>query len=468
MTSTTILWIDSHKDSSTPELTELETEGFDLAFSMPCDLTDGQILSAQAIVISLEQDTALLTSIQQQQAFLKSNAPIIVRVDRGNFELGILAMRNGAATVVPTQQNDVKDWLEIFSIVNLDEFDQSSASAFVFADPISRNLLALTERVAKVDVTVLLSGSTGSGKEVIARILHDASPRHAGPFVAFNCAAMPENLIEDILFGHEKGSFTGASNIQHGLFEQAQGGTIFLDEIGEIPFHLQAKLLRILQERCVTRLGGSKAIDLDIRVVAATNRNLKEAIYDRTFREDLYFRLSTFKITLPNLEQRPLDIIPLAKQFIQQQADNNLRYTLSEDAEASLLAYPWPGNVRELQNVITRAIVLAQQETIRPEHLIFDDIAQEQTLLQKDVSAMSMGRVKPFTFLDERRRKQHEPESLSNSVKNSEYETIMAALGRARNRDQAAEFLGISTRTLRHKLQRLREQGMSVNRAYAR
>jgi len=252
------------------------------------------------------------------------------------------------------------------------------------------------------------------------------------------------------------------------LFEQAQGGTIFLDEIGEIPFHLQAKLLRILQERSVTRLGGSKAIDLNIRVVAATNRNLKEAIYDRTFREDLYFRLSTFKITLPNLEQRPLDIIPLAKQFIQQQADNNLRYTLSEDAEASLLAYPWPGNVRELQNVITRAIVLAQQETIRPEHLIFDDIAQEETLLQKDVSAMSMDRIKPFTFLDERRRKQHEPESLSNSVKNSEYETIMAALGRARNRDQAAEFLGISTRTLRHKLQRLREQGMSVNRAYAR
>ena len=273
---------------------------------------------------------------------------------RSDFELAIQAMREGVATVVPAEQDTHDDWIETLSLVK--SSDSKESSAFIFADPISRNLLALTERVAKVDVTVLLAGPTGSGKEVLARILHDASPRYSGPFVAFNCAAMPENLIEDMLFGHERGSFTGASKEQPGLFEQAQGGTIFLDEIGEMSFHLQAKLLRILQERNVTRLGGQKPIDLDIRIVAATNRNLKTAIIERSFREDLYFRLSAFKITIPALKQRPLDILPLAEQFITQQGMSGPRISLSDDAQKSLIEYHWPGNVRELQNVVMRAL----------------------------------------------------------------------------------------------------------------
>jgi two-component system response regulator FlrC len=385
-------------------------------------------------------------------------------VDRNNFELAILAMRNGAATVIPSEQHDVQEWVDTFTLAK--STDSRPTSAFIFVDPVSRNMLALTERVAKVDITVMLSGATGCGKEVIAKIIHDASPRHSGPFVAFNCAAMPENLIEDMLFGHDKGSFTGATNAQLGLFEQAQGGTIFLDEVGEMPIHLQAKLLRVLQERSVTRLGGQKAIELDIRVVAATNRNLKQAILDRSFREDLYFRLSAFKITLPNLMERPLDIIPLAEQFILEQATINPAMMLSENAKGRLIGHHWPGNVRELQNVITRAMVMAQEDMIDVEHLIFDDItsalSSDEPSLVKTAPAVIDSYNLPSESLPDR------SEPLVDTVRNSEYRTIMSALDRSRNRDQAAEVLGISTRTLRHKLQRLREQGLSVTRAYAR
>jgi two-component system response regulator FlrC len=361
--------------------------------------------------------------------------------------------------------------------------------AFVFADPVSRNLLALAERVAQVDVTVLLTGPTGVGKEVLARILHDASPRYDGPFIAFNCAAMPENLIEDMLFGHEKGSFTGATKVQPGLFEQAQGGTIFLDEIGEMSFHLQAKLLRILQERSVVRLGGQKAIDLDIRVIAATNRNLKNAIVQRTFREDLYFRLSAFKLTLPPLRDRPLDILPLVEQFAAQQSADGQPVRLTSQAQQMLASYPWPGNVRELQNVILRAIVLANQAPIDTQHLIFDDmpITDEQDGFYATAPSFSTQGFSSSNFSGPASDHGLPPQQpyyadntnssgqggnvttgLNQAVKNSECQTIMAALQGSRSRDQAAEKLGISPRTLRHKLQKLREQGVSVTRAYAR
>jgi len=269
-----------------------------------------------------------------------------------------------------------------------------------------------------------------------------------------------------MLFGHDKGSFTGATNAQPGLFEQAQAGTIFLDEIGEMPINLQAKLLRVLQERTVTRLGGQKGIDLDIRVVAATNQNLKEAMIERRFREDLYFRLSAFKITLPNLVQRPLDIIPLAEQFVLQQAVINPDLTLSLRAKERLLDHHWPGNVRELQNVITRAMVMAQEKTIDVEHLLFDDITNSVDSFQTLSPTVSKGMTSSHGLPVQGIPNQTEP--LIDTVRNSEYRTIMAALERSRNRDQAAEVLGISTRTLRHKLQRLREQGLSVTRAYAR
>tara|TARA_B100000767_G_C19772397_1_gene540741 strand:+ start:688 stop:2091 length:1404 start_codon:yes stop_codon:yes gene_type:complete len=462
--STTILWINNSSDAFPSKLSSLKEHDINVASTPSANLTDGQLSSSNAVVLTLEKDCDLLCSIEARKKRLNLSTPIIVRVNRNNFELAILAMRNGAATCIPSEQHDVQHWIESFAIAKTT--DSRQASPFIFADPVSRNMLELTERVAKVDVTVMLAGATGTGKEVVARIIHDASPRHAGPFVAFNCAAMPENLIEDMLFGHDKGSFTGATNAQPGLFEQAQAGTIFLDEIGEMPINLQAKLLRVLQERTVTRLGGQKGIDLDIRVVAATNQNLKEAMIERRFREDLYFRLSAFKITLPNLVQRPLDIIPLAEQFVLQQAVINPDLTLSLKAKERLLDHHWPGNVRELQNVITRAMVMAQEKTIDVEHLLFDDITNSVDSFQSVSPTVFKGMTSSPGLPVQGMPNQTEP--LIDTVRNSEYRTIMAALERSRNRDQAAEVLGISTRTLRHKLQRLREQGLSVTRAYAR
>ena len=464
MTSTVIVWIDgSDKPSAIVE--ELSSSGLTIIQVAQDSLTDGDITKADAIVLCIDTDISSISEVQSRQARLNSTSPLIARVDRNNFELAIQVMRKGAATVVPSQQQDFTDWCETLSIVKVSKPMQQSS--FVFADPVSRNLLALTERVAKVDVTVLLTGPTGSGKEVLAKILHDTSPRHGGPFIAFNCAAMPENLIEDMLFGHERGSFTGATKEQPGLFEQAQGGTVFLDEIGEMSFHLQAKLLRILQERNITRLGGRKPIDLDIRVVAATNRNLKTSIRERSFREDLYFRLSAFKITIPALKKRPMDILPLAEQFISQQKSIRPRVTLSEDAQQSLVEYHWPGNVRELQNVIMRALVLTPQSTIDSSHLIFDDITDldDQDNANNGLVNLSDNR---FSYTNNIIPSASQSEPLSKAVKSSEYQTIMTALQNSRSRDQAAEVLGISTRTLRHKLQRLREEGMSVTRAYAR
>ena len=464
ISSTTILWIKANSEELLPKLSNLKEYGINIASTPSGRLSDSQLLAANAIVVTLDTDCELLTSLQVRTKQLNLSIPIIVRVDRNNFELAILAMRKGATTVMPSEQHDVQEWLDTFALAKSAE--SRPTSAFIFVDPVSRTMLALNERVAKVDITVMLSGATGCGKEVIAKIIHDASPRHSGPFVAFNCAAMPENLIEDMLFGHDKGSFTGATNAQLGLFEQAQGGTIFLDEIGEMPIHLQAKLLRVLQERSVTRLGGQKAIDLDIRVVAATNRNLKQAILDRSFREDLYFRLSAFKITLPNLMERPLDIIPLAEQFILEQARINPEITLSENAKERLISHHWPGNVRELQNVVTRAMVMAQEDTIDIEHLIFDDITSALDSHEPPSAKISTGIIGSYDLPDDGILDRGEP--LTDTVRNSEYRTIMSALDRSRNRDQAAEVLGISTRTLRHKLQRLREQGLSVTRAYAR
>ena len=465
MNSTKLIWIDHLMAEPAPILADLAGQGLEIIQTTEANLTDTEIIESDVFVVRVSTDIKLVSRLQARLSHLNSAAPVIARVARSDFELAIQAMRKGVTTVVPAEQQASADWIQTLSIIKFSE--PHSCSAFIFADPVSRNLLALTERVAKVDVTVLLTGPTGSGKEVLAKILHDASPRHSGPFIAFNCAAMPENLVEDMLFGHEKGSFTGATKEQPGLFEQAQGGTIFLDEIGEMAFHLQVKLLRILQERNITRLGAQKPIDLDIRIVAATNRNLKVAIMERSFREDLYFRLSAFKITIPALKLRTLDILPLAEQFISQQEVSGQRTTLSAEAQQSLVEYHWPGNVRELQNVIMRALVITQQSVIDRCHLIFDDITAIDDEDYPNMRPTSRAE-SSFDYTGTGQSSNSLFEPLSKAIKSSEHQTIMTALKNSRSRDQAAESLGISTRTLRHKLQRLREEGMSVTRAYAR
>jgi two-component system response regulator FlrC len=307
---------------------------------------------------------------------------------------------------------------------------------------ISRRVLELTQRVAASDCTVLIVGASGTGKEVLARYIHRHSARAAGPFVAVNCAALPETMLEAILFGYERGAFTGAHAAHPGKFEQAQHGTLLLDEVTEMPLSLQAKLLRVLQEREVERLGGRATLSLDVRVLATTNRRLREEVAAGRFREDLFYRLNVFPLSLAPLQARREDILPLAMQLLSARCAPGARIpALSAEAAQLLLTYPWPGNVRELDNVLQRALILVSGPVIHPEHIQFESFA-EDTAATVDAAAA--------------------PASLAGSLGARERETILAALRTGKNRSAAAQTLGISARTLRYKLARLREAGVVV------
>jgi len=245
------------------------------------------------------------------------------------------------------------------------------ATALVFEDPKSNALLRRIELVAPSEANVLVIGETGTGKELIARHVHQLSKRADGPFIAVNCGALTDSLVESELFGHEKGAFTGAVNAKEGWFEAAHGGTLFLDEIGDLPLSTQVKLLRVLQEREVVRVGSRRPIPIDVRLVAATNVHLEEAVAAARFREDLYFRLSVAVLELPALRKRPGDILPLARHFLRLYGHKlgSPQARLSAETEAALLAHPWPGNIRELENVIHHAVLVCQDNLVQPGHL---------------------------------------------------------------------------------------------------
>jgi two-component system response regulator FlrC len=306
-------------------------------------------------------------------------------------------------------------------------------------DPASRKLLELAARVAQSDVTVLLNGESGTGKEVLARFIHAHSKRSAGPFVAVNCAAIPEQMLEALLFGHEKGAFTGAQARSVGKFVQANGGTLLLDEVTEMDLGLQAKLLRVLQEREVEPLGASKPLPLDVRVLATSNRDLEQAVRDGAFREDLYYRLSVFPLRIAPLRERPGDIAALTTRFIAARSPRVL--TVAPAALARLQAYAWPGNVRELENVVQRALLMADGEPrIEPEHLVLAD-NRGSSAPQPAVQATG----------------------LAGELWEEETRRIVAALETHRGmRRHAAEQLGISDRTLRYKLSKMRAAGIQV------
>ena len=316
-------------------------------------------------------------------------------------------------------------------------------SDLIVTAEVSRRLAELARRVAASDCTVLIAGESGTGKEVLARFIHRNSPRADRAFVAVNCAAIPENMLEAILFGYERGAFTGAHAAHPGKFEQAQGGTLLLDEVTEMPLGLQAKLLRVLQEREVERLGGRTPVALDVRVLATTNRNLRSEVAAGRFREDLYYRLNVFPLTTAPLRERRDDVLPLAMYVLNARCRPGERIpALSAEAAHILLTHAWPGNVRELDNVMQRALILANGPVIQAENIHIEGASE--AVPSAAPSASSSG-------------------ALSESVSAAERDLILEALRTDNgNRQAMAKRLGISPRTLRYKLAKLREAGVEV------
>ena len=337
----------------------------------------------------------------------------------------------------------------------------------VCGDPFTTQLLALADRVARTDVTVLIGGPSGTGKEVLARYLHSRSLRATAPFIAFNCACLPETMVEDMLFGHEKGSFTGAVAKFDGYFAQADGGTLFLDEVGELPLAVQAKLLRVLQEREYTPLGSVTPRKTHFRLLAATNRDLKQDLETGKFREDLYYRLSIFPLSLRPLRDRPGDILPLVRAMLIRYEHIGRIGALDESALGALLSHSWPGNVRELENVIQRALIVADGQVLQASHLTFDFASPTPppAATPASVATPAPGAPQPAPELLDNSESLVEPaekscELLSSRRDVAEAHLILSTLRSAPTKAVAAARLGISERTLRYKLARYREHGI--------
>lgn len=398
----------------------------------------------------------LLERVQQLYPAL----PVVLMTAYGAVERAVLAMRQGAVDYL-VKPFEAQLLLDSIARYGQGQIASSSGDGGPVAQaPASQHLLALAARVACSDSTVLISGESGTGKEVLARYIHEHSPRASRPFVAINCAAIPDNMLEATLFGHEKGAFTGAIASTPGKFEQADGGTILLDEISEMPLGLQAKLLRVLQEREVERVGGRKPIHLDIRVIATTNRDLADEVAAGRFREDLFYRLSVFPLAWQALRDRPDDILPLAQRLLRKYVRkmNHVPVSFSALAQQCLLQHHWPGNVRELDNAIQRALILQPGCVIQPEDLCLG-------------IAPSAGKVPPVLHVSESPQVSApaavppavEAGALGDDLRRHEFELIIDTLRAERGRrKEAAERLGISPRTLRHKLAQMRDAGLDV------
>lgn len=361
--------------------------------------------------------------------------PFVLITAHGSVPDAVNAMRDGATDYLlkPFAAEVLLDRVARM------EAPAAAPAAMLAEDPKTREIGELARRVAAADATVLISGESGCGKEVLARLIHQQSPRRERPFLAVNCAAIPDNMLESMLFGYEKGAYTGAHQSRPGKFEQANGGTLLLDEVSEMALALQAKLLRVLQEREVERLGGSALIPLDVRVLATSNRILEEEVRAGRFREDLYYRLNVFPLHLPPLRERRGDILPLAQRFLERYAPRRgMRF--SPAAATRLQAHGWRGNARELENCVQRAAILARGEVIDAQDLTLGGAAP--TRPAADASAAP---------------------ALEGDLKRREQELIVQALASSQgSRKAAAEYLGISARTLRYKLARLREQGVEL------
>lgn len=375
----------------------------------------------------------LLDEIQRKRPGL----PVILMTAYGSVQDAVNAIRRGAVDYLqkPFSAQVLTEKINQFIKMEVEEYTGEP----IAKDPKSQALLSMALKVAQSDVGVMISGESGTGKEVLAHFIHDHSSRKTKPFIAINCAAIPEQMLEATLFGYEKGSFTGAYKSTPGKFEQAQGGTLLLDEVSEMPLNLQAKLLRVLQEKEVERIGSNKTISLDVRILATTNRQLKKEVQVGRFREDLFYRLNVFPLQWHPLRERKNDIIPLANYLIRKHCHHKQPIVpiISPAAQHIMLAYSWPGNTRELDNVIQRALVLQTQGIIEVEHLHLSPNVMQETEIVSSVSSKNL-QVHEFELIEK---------------------TLMEHHG---NRQKVATLLGVSERTLRYKLAKMREEGYVV------
>lgn len=379
----------------------------------------------------------LLKNIRRQHASL----PIILMTAYSQVKDAVEVMRMGACDYLqkPFDSDRLTSLIESY-------LPKKQDSKIIIEDPKSKQLYDYARRVAATDSNVLLFGPSGAGKEVMAKFIHGHSPRADQPLVAINCAAIPENMLESTLFGYEKGAFTGALQACAGKFEQAQGGTLLLDEISEMDLALQAKILRVIQEKEVERLAGKKLIKLDVRIIATTNRELKNEVAEKRFREDLYYRLCVFPLHCLALKDRPMDIIPLVEARLAANEYVAARggLALSGEAKAKLLTYSWPGNVRELDNLVQRLALMAQERLILADDIQFEQDAGSVAGVLHDSVTVSQSQ-------------------LGNDLANHEFQLIVDALARFKGKKKdVADGLGISPRTLRYKLARMRELGYSI------
>jgi two-component system response regulator FlrC len=402
-------------------------------------LDKGEVESSPGLVLTDVQmpgmdGHALLRALKAR----RPEVPVILMTAYGQIDRAVQAMRDGASDYLPKPFDP--DRLLATVARHYRKAGEAAAASLVAQDLASLALLELARRVAASDATILLTGESGVGKEVYARYIHQHSARAKGPFVALNCAAIPENLLESVLFGHEKGAFTGAAAAQPGKFEQANGGILLLDEISELPFNLQAKLLRVLQEREVERVGGRTLLAFDVRVIAATNRDLSAWVAEGRFRDDLYYRLNVFPLEIPPLRNRPADIPALANHFLKchERVAGRGGFAFTDAALAELTGYDWPGNIRELGNVVQRAMILAPGVKIGPEHLMLPHTSNR---LPRVPVRGSGGQAE-------------------SGLKDVERDAILNTLQRMQgSRRKTAEALSMSERTLRHKLKQYREAG---------
>lgn len=422
----------------------------------------------------------LLRSIRKKVPQL----PVVIMTAFAEAKLAVEALQTGARDflIKPFQPEHLVGVIARYQPIAL-AASNGNGQSIIAKSTQTLSVLSRCQRVAATNATVLLTGESGVGKDVFARQIHLQSPRANKPYVAINCAAIPETLLESTLFGYERGAFTGANKTQEGKFEAANGGTLFLDEIGDLPIELQAKLLRVIQDRMVERLGSNKSLEVDVRIVAATNRDLASQVSSGKFREDLYYRLAVFPIAIPPLRERMDDVVPLAELFLERygQTMGRVGLTLSEAAKSAMSSHTWPGNVRELENAVQRALLMADGTTVEPEHLELRSSAGGTSLGAPATSAPTWPASAEVDSSDSSSESSPgaglaagvglSPRSAGAEFASStpiemaslevvEREHILRVLkSTGGNRKKAIDILGISERALRYKLKDYKEQG---------